>query len=496
MKCPHCDSENLSDHAKNPPRWICNDCTRTTRRPVMGSNWPDTKLTKQTFVITWAQNATPVFGPFLKSIKTYLKKNDAQLLVVAGRYKNATSVWTKQQETDEWWHEALEPYMCGNETQLDRNLTLLADLPIQPTAVNPLSGSVKTQSGALSCIVGHPQIAQETVATPQSKLAKIVMTTGAITKPNYSKSRAGKQGEFHHEYGAVVVEIDGPRFHVRHIIADGHGKFYDFDKLYDGNKVTKGHRAACFVSGDFHAKFLDQQVKQAWWTGKHSLLKLIKPKVQVFHDFFDGYFGSHHHNHDPFLIAKKHFNGDNDGMSEVRQSISELIDCLICDKNYITKSNHDEHVDRWLKETDWRKDPQNAEFYLETSLEWIRSIKAGNSFDPVKYWVERATNKATFLCRSDIVKVKDHIVSYHGDKGPNGSRGSRKSMNNIGAKTIIGHSHSAGREKGCIQVGLSAIYGLEYALGAPSSWMHTAAIEYANGKVALINCIDGHYRKR
>jgi len=495
MKCPHCESSNLSDHAKNPPRWICNDCTRTTRRPIIGASWPDVKLTKQTFVVTWAQNATPVFAPFLKSIKTYLKHNDAQLLVVPGRYKNATSVWTKQQEDDEWWHKDIEPYLCGNETKLDRNLTLLADLPIQPTAVNPLSGSVKTQSGPLSCIVGHPQIAQETVATPQSKLAKIVMTTGSITKPNYSKSRAGKQGEFHHEYGAVIVEIDGPRFHVRHIIADGHGKFYDFDKLYNGDKVTKGHRAACFVSGDFHAKFLDPKVKEAWWTGKDSLLSLIKPKAQVFHDVFDGYFGSHHHNHDPFLKARKHFNGDNDGASEIELTVNELIDCLICDKNYITKSNHDEHLDRWLKETDWRKDPQNAEFYLETSLAWIKSIKAGEGLDPFKYWVEKKTQKADFLGRSDVISIKDHIVSYHGDKGPNGARGSRKSMNNIGSKSIIGHSHSPGRDKGCIQVGLSAVYGLEYAVGSPSSWMHTSAIIYPSGKVALINCIDGKYKR-
>jgi len=495
MKCPHCESSNLSDHAKNPPRWICNDCTRTTRRPIIGASWSDVKLTKQTFVVTWAQNATPVFAPFLKSIKTYLKHNDAQLLVVPGRYKNATSVWTKQQEDDEWWHKDIEPYLCGNETKLDRNLTLLADLPIQPTAVNPLSGSVKTQSGPLSCIVGHPQIAQETVATPQSKLAKIVMTTGAITKPNYSKSRAGKQGEFHHEYGAVIVEIDGPRFHVRHIIADGHGKFYDFDKLYNGDKVTKGHRAACFVSGDFHAKFLDPKVKEAWWTGKDSLLSLIKPKAQVFHDVFDGYFGSHHHNHDPFLKARKHFNGDNDGASEIELTVNELIDCLICDKNYITKSNHDEHLDRWLKETDWRKDPQNAEFYLETSLAWIKSIKAGEGLDPFKYWVEKKTQKADFLGRADVISIKDHIVSYHGDKGPNGARGSRKSMNNIGSKSIIGHSHSPGRDKGCIQVGLSAVYSLEYAVGSPSSWMHTSAIIYPSGKVALINCIDGKYKR-
>lgn len=495
MRCPNCESEELKIHQLSPMRWICQSCEKTTRKPLVGNVWNDIKLTKKTFVITWAQNATPVFNPFLKSIKTYLKKNDAQLIVIPGRYRNATSVWTKQQEDDEYWHESITPYLCGNETELAKNLTVLADMNIQPTAVNPLSGSAKTQSGGLSCIIGHPQIAQETVATPQNSLAKIVMTTGSITKPNYSKTRAGKQGEFNHTMGAVVVELDGDRFHVRHVIADGHGKFYDFDKLYNGDKVTSEHRAAGFVSGDLHAKFLDKGVKEAWWTGKDSLTKLIKPKSQVFHDVFDGYFGSHHHNYDPFITARKHFNGDNDGATEIEQSISELKDCLVCEKNYITKSNHDEHFDRWLKETDWRKDPQNAELYLETSLEWIRSLKNNKSFDPIEFWISKKTNKATFLKRSDVVKILDHVVSFHGDKGVNGSRGSRKSMNAIGSKSIIGHSHSPGIEKGCIQVGLSAIYGLEYAKGSPSSWMHTSAIIYPNGKATLINCIAGKFRR-
>lgn len=498
MKCPNCNGENLAIHSQAPTRWACGDCNKTTRHPVSDYEYPKQVATKDRFVITWAQNATPVDARFLKSIETYCKNNKAQLLVLTGRYKNATSKWSKQQENDEWWDEAVTPYLLNHELKLNKNLTVMGGTHIQPTAVDPLSG-MKTLSGDLSCVFGHPQIAHETVATPQSQTAKVICTTGSITRKNYSDSKAGKKGAFHHESGAVIIELDGNGkvFHKREIIADGHGKFYDLDKLYDGEKVTGGHKVKGLISGDFHGKFLDPLVQKAIWTGKDSICAELKPAAQVFHDVLDGYFGSHWHESDPFMKLRKHLNGDDDGRNELEDTLRKLDDCLLCDKNYITKSNHDEHLDRWLKETDWRKDPRNAKFYLDTALAWVTAITNRKEFDTLKYWAEKfgVAKKLTFLKRSQVVTIGDYIVSMHGDKGANGARGSARGFSGIGAKTIIGHSHSPARHKGCIQVGLSAIYGLEYAVGSPSSWMQTCALVYPNGKVTLINIINGKWRK-
>lgn len=492
MQCPHCNSENLRVHQAAPPRWACGDCGRTTRNPIDGYQFPVQAITKKRLVITWAQNATPVFKPFLRSINTYLDDMDAQLLVIPGRYQNPTSIWSKQQEDSEWWDDAVAPYLCDHEIQISKSLRLMGHAKIQPTAVNPLSG-MQTMGDGDSLIYGHPQIAQETVPTPQSRLAKMVSTTGAITKSNYTDTKAGIKGEYHHEYAAVVVELDGDIFHLRHIIADGSGKFYDLDKCYNGDKVTTGHRAEFFVSGDLHAKFVDTQVKAAWWTGNDSLLSRIKPKVQVFHDVLDGYFGSHHHERDPFLKVSKHWSGDDDGQAEIQQLIDTLNELMVCDRNYIVQSNHDEHLDRWLKDTDWRRDPRNAELYLTLALEGVKAAKAGQPFSALECAVKSEVPEAIFLRRNDQLNVKGYALQYHGDKGPNGARGSRKAFDRIGCKSVIGHSHGPGREKGCIQVGISCIYGLEYAVGSPSNWMQTACIGYPNGKATLINCINGRY---
>ena len=37
-------------------------------------------------------------------------------------------------------------------------------------------------------------------------MAKIMTTTGACTLANYTSSRAGAGGEFHHCYGVLIVE--------------------------------------------------------------------------------------------------------------------------------------------------------------------------------------------------------------------------------------------------------------------------------------------------
>ena len=51
------------------------------------------------YVITSAQNATPVHIRFFNSLLTYCSHNSARLIVIPYRYKNPTSIWTKNNVT-------------------------------------------------------------------------------------------------------------------------------------------------------------------------------------------------------------------------------------------------------------------------------------------------------------------------------------------------------------------------------------------------------------
>jgi transposase len=56
---------------------------------------------KKRFIITWAQNDTPVHDPFITNLEKYANHINADIHVIAGRYKNPTSVFTDK-NYDTW----------------------------------------------------------------------------------------------------------------------------------------------------------------------------------------------------------------------------------------------------------------------------------------------------------------------------------------------------------------------------------------------------------
>jgi hypothetical protein len=63
---------------------------------------------------------------------------------------------------------------------------------------------MQSLSGVNSCILVH----QSTVRNDTSiRGQQMMLTTGAITKSNYTDSKSGKVGDFHHTFGFVIVEI-------------------------------------------------------------------------------------------------------------------------------------------------------------------------------------------------------------------------------------------------------------------------------------------------
>ena len=195
--------------------------------PVPCTPWVES----QRYVITAAVNATPVHAGFWSALKRYSRATGARLVVVPLRYKNPTSKWTAEQDNDDWWAPEVVPHLYSQRVPLHPALTLLADIRTQPTAANPLGG-MDALTGGASGIIAHPKLALATVPTPQSKLPKIMTTTGACTVQSYTPTVAGAKGEFHHTFGAVVVELSEGRFHIRHINATDDGSFIDLTHEY------------------------------------------------------------------------------------------------------------------------------------------------------------------------------------------------------------------------------------------------------------------------
>lgn len=451
-----------------------------------------------TFIITAAQNATPVHKGFLKSCEALCNERNGEILAIPLRYKNPTSRWSKSQANEEVWDPLLAPYLCNQRKRLNKNLIVLGDLKTQPTAVNPLTGYEALTHGE-SSVIGHTKLALRTIPTPQNRFPKILTTTGAITVPNYTDSRAGKLGEFHHTLGAALVESKGKKFHLRQINALEDGSFTDLEKRYSEVQIESAMSPLALVMGDTHVDFIDPDVKEATFGGG-GIVDTFKPEHLVWHDLLDGYSINPHHASNPFASIAKIRNDRADVKAEVTRAVAFLEKHTPMKTiSVIVPSNHDDFLARWIVNTDWRTQPGNAEFYLRTALAMVQGTQfgdAGTSYPfPFSYWGKESLEDPgfRFLERDESFTLADVELGMHGDIGPNGARGSIKNLRRIGIKSIIGHSHSPGIDEGCYQTGTSTRLRLEYNVGA-SSWLNTHCLLYANGKRTLINIIDGEWR--
>lgn len=445
------------------------------------------------FVITSVQNDTLIDKKFLQSLKTYCNLNQAKLLIVPVYYSFKDGSKFNVPEED----------MFFDNVQLNNNLKLLAKLKISPTIVDPFAG-IDSLSKGDSIIVPHPQVAMKTMPTLSGQAAQMY-TTGSLSLKQgaYGKNKTGYKAEFNHSNAALIVELgSGDSFHVRGLNCDNEHGFYDISGYYNGDTFEPLEYVEAIYLGDTHAGVIDPNVVNATYKNKDSMFKKLKPKYAIHGDILDFSSQSHHDSHDYFTRVAKHKFGKNDVRAELTGVATFLRSSHVPGvQNLIVGSNHNEHLFKWLTTTDTKNDLVNASVYHQLSyfmIEEMESIPSGVSFPNVlELWFRRTENKdilkyTDFLNRTDGYKIKDIEISMHGDKGPNGSRGSPNAFGRLPTKSIVGHSHSPSIRLGCYTVGTSSMLNLSYNSGA-SSWMQSHCVIYPNGKRQMINIINGKW---
>lgn len=451
------------------------------------------------YLLTCAQNNTGVHAEFWGNLLALAGHLDAQVMVARVRYNhNASQVGQEKvnraAEDELWYPHQVEPYFADDRVQLAPGLIWAGDMNIIPTAVNPLSG-LDSFTGAASCVFPHPQIALKSVATAPGTAAKFNVTTGAATLKHYIARKAGLKAEFHHAYGAALVEVDGSGdWWVRQVNATDAGVINDLDVQVEGGKVTTGHRLEVFTPGDIHGTELDPEVRAAVW-GAGGLVDVLRPRHQVLHDVLN--FGRRSH-HATFFDLVSAFHGRGDSVEAEVAETAAILSTLQRPwmASYVVKSNHDEHLDRWVREADFKRDPANARFYLRMASAKVDALAEGrDEFDLVAYALERGglDPMPRFLGRADPLSIAGIRHDQHGDLGPNGARGSAANIARMGEKANIGHSHSAGIAQGCYQAGTFSVLDMGYNRG-PSSWSHSAVLTYGNGKRSIITIRRGKWR--
>ena len=174
--------------------------------------------------MTWCQSNTDINDIMLSNMEAYAKKINAEIHIIPGKYShNILEVKTEGHT----WHSRTIKYLNATRHDICKTLTYCGDVKILPTGKYPLA-SLGGLGGMNSQIYGSPKIHLESHAVLQGDDAKILLTTGALSKANYSDSKAGQHGKHYHQYGFVVVEVqDDEIFHIRQVEVCNDGSFDD-----------------------------------------------------------------------------------------------------------------------------------------------------------------------------------------------------------------------------------------------------------------------------
>lgn len=453
----------------------------------------DTVQKHNKFVITTAVTGCGLDTKAYDSVKQYCSKNNAALLVLVAS--------DPASNLDRGTLGRIDKRLTGEaivleDTHLNSNI-FLSTIKLSAKHIDPITSLTRVGQREGSFIYASPK--QRLKASPVSnvKMPHFLMTTGAITVPdyrstNYMSNRTAYIAEHDHVMGAIVVEIgDSDEYHFRQIQFDDKGRFIDLGHQYDGKNI-KEIRPEAFVLGDWHSGSTCPMAKSVW----KQVCDDTKPKKLVLHDTFDGRSINHHESHNIDSLAKRAEVGHLNLLDELKLVASDLeeLDKWV-DELIIVKSNHDEFLKRFLQKGNFTDDPYNYKTFLKLALELVET-----NCDPLKFGVESlgeldksVAKNVKWLERDEDLIISGIQLGAHGDKGANGARGGLQSMEKAYGNSVTGHSHSPEILRGAWQVGTSSKLKLSYNVG-PSSWLNTSCLVYPNGQRQLINAIDGKYK--
>ena len=438
------------------------------------------------FVITTVVPGAEIHEGFYKNIKAYCKDFDAELLVLLSLGHNRDSL--------------IVPPILKNDvfimsdTNLNSNVFILG-LKNTAAKVDPITGLPRIGQRNGTFICASPKQRLKYIATGPSKLPHALMSTGALTYPNYIKStklveKSAYVADNDHVMGAVILELDeNEMFHFRQVQCTKDGSFVDLGTYYVGGK-KRTLAPEAFVLGDWHSGETCPITANTWY----DISKKLKVKQWIIHDGFSGSSVNHHNTEKIITLTKQADEGKLNLNKELSGYAADIIEMLSkIPKVVIVKSNHDEFLERYLEEARYVHHPYNHRMAIKLAGAFL------DGHNPVEYFVHEIVKvprkNIKWLQRDEDYQIAGIQLGSHGDKGANGSRGSINALENAHGNVVYGHSHTPEIQRGAFCVGTSTPPKPDYGTG-PSSWMNASCLVYENGQRQMINSINGKWTTR
>ena len=455
---------------------------------------PDTG--HRTYIFTSAQNNTKLNERVWSNLLALVDHIDAELIV--GTY--AYNVNAYSEEEGLWYDPRLMPYIEAGD---DINIRLTDTLQwcgranVMPTAVNPLSGFETYCEGA-SGIFPHAKFALQSLPVMKGEPARMNYTTGTVTQRNYIARKAGLKAEHHHAYGALIVEVDSDGdWFVRQLNADSDGTICDLDYMVRDGEIIEDVRVAAITWGDIHYSKMDTEIEGINW-GHNGIFETLEPQHQFIHDIIDFEARRHHDSKNPHKLFALHIKGQ-DSVELELEDAAEFLRTITTDshdcKTVVVDSNHDNDLERWMREADFKLDPVNAIFYLKCTLAKYEAMVNDEPIHMIEHVMQEmmSVKNVKFLRPDESYVVEGIEQGMHGHLGPNGARGTPRNLSKITSKANTGHTHSAAIIDGCYVAGVSGKMEQGYNVG-PSSWSNSHVLTYQNGKRCILTIRNGKWR--
>lgn len=475
------------------------------------------------YIVTSAQNNTYVHGELLDNLEALAKYYGAEIIVGTYTYnqnaygKLSVKRGTKKEYQRELWYDPrIEPYIRDSRIELGKGLVWAGEYNALPTNVNPLAG-LESYTGRKSAIFPHAKLAMRSIATMQGEGVKLNYTTGTVTQRNYIQKREGVIAEFHHIYGALLVEVNSEgNWWVRQLNQDeGTGTLQDLNILVkNGQVVDKSAKVEAVTHGDLHGVWSDPgAVKLAL-----NIVDMLKPKRQYFHDIMEGASVNPHQrkykaNHEKFHTWLRGYHVLENELIDTAKVLDQFERNF--SENIVVDSNHDDvWLKRWLREHNHKVDPPNAELYLDLDAYLYKRIRNTVTVEESRARTAKPTmvrdiqllayamkkfgqlkSKVKFLHADEPSKTcGDKIENgMHGHLGPAGKFGTPENLSKMARKANTAHTHSAGIFNGLYVAGTLSYLRWDYAKG-PNSQSQSEILTYPNGKRTIITFYNGAWR--
>ncbi|MBP7708443.1 hypothetical protein KA107_02065 [Candidatus Pacearchaeota archaeon] len=373
---------------------------------------------------------------------------------------------------------------------------IIADLIVPSQNKDPMTGMLEVAQSKLEKTIIFPHTKQRLKVAPKNmngKFPRLMLTTGAITHPNYNTTNTrGDQADRMHQYGFCVVDvIDEKLFLPRIVPANASGTFVDMGIRYEQGKKPVKAKIEALVLGDLHNAQIDETIMRA----NYEMIEFFDPKAVYIHDIFDGQSVTPHKRGMALTRLLDYEAGRTSVENEVEKTYRRALEISKAvgkgKKVRIVLSNHDDMLKRWLEAERFQEEIENKSF----GGKLFYSLREGEW--PLKKAMEmmgKIPANVEFLSLKSDIRPWGYQLAAHGHKGVNGSKGSLLSLKRGFGKVIMGHVHQPEINGYAISVGTSTEIPLDYQEGQPGTSMAANAVLAEGGFAQLLPIIYGKWK--